>query len=200
MFVRTIFCVVLALVLLGSYSRSPDTPKRTGCHDGKSKVRKFVMNRKFSENGEKKLVEAEGLKLEPYKCSAGHWTIGIGHKIKKGEVFTKITEEEAYAILDKDVEPIVNFINVHLNTLVTQNQFDALVIFILNIGEGNFLSSSVFENLKSSKYDEATIPWSQWINVTVNEKCKETGEMIKKLVPVDGLINRRAMEIQLFNT
>jgi lysozyme len=199
MLLRTILCVVVGLVLLVSYSRPPGTPERTGRHVDKSKVRKFVMNRKFSENGERKLVQAEGLKLEPYKCSAGHWTIGIGHKIKKGEYFTSITEDDAYKILRQDVAPLVNFLNIHLKTIVTQNQFDALVMFLFNIGETQFLNSSVFEHLKSGKYEEATIPWSQWINVTVKEECKETGKMIKKLVPVEGLINRRAMEIQLFN-
>lgn len=154
---------------------------------------------KFSGKGVGILKGLEGFKPKPYFCSAGKPTIGYGHKIKKGEVFTILTEEEAEHLMRDDVEPIVKFINVHLDTLITQNQFDALVMFIFNIGETKFLSSSVFENLKSRKYDEATAPWSQWINVTAEVVCKETGEKIKKLIPCDGLINRRKMEIQLFN-
>jgi lysozyme len=197
MLMRISFCLVLVLVLIVCFKGHPGAPDRTNV--GKFETRHLVMNRKFSEKGEKKLVQIEGLKLKPYKCPAGHWTIGIGHKIKKGEVFNSITENEAYYILRQDVEPIVKFINVHIKTISTQNQFDALVMFILNIGETRFLSSSVFESLKLGKYDEATVPWSQWINKTVEELCKESGKMIKKLVPVEGLINRRAMEIQLFN-
>lgn len=154
---------------------------------------------KFSDKGIETLMRLEGFEPKRYKDLGGHWTIGIGHKIKQGESYSTITREEAIYILKQDVEPIVKFINVHLNTLVTQNQFDALVMFIFNIGVEKFLSSSVFEDLKSRKYDEATVPWAKWINVTKEVVCEETGKKIKKLVPVDGLINRRKMEIQLFN-
>ena len=155
---------------------------------------------KFSEKGVDTLKDMEGFESEPKPDIAGHLTIGNGHKIKNGEKFTKITEQEADLLLRQDVAPLEKFINVHLNTLVTQNQFDALVMFIFNIGETNFLKSSVFEFLKSKKYKEATVPWSKWINITVEEVSKDTGESVKKLVPVQGLINRRAREIQLFNT
>jgi lysozyme len=154
---------------------------------------------KFSNKGENSLKVAEGFRAKPYRDSAGHCTVGYGHKVKKGEAFTELTEYEAENLMRQDVAPIVRFLNIHLDTLVTQNQFDALVMFIFNIGETRFLGSSVFENLKNRKYDEATAPWSKWINITIETVCEETGEKIKKLVPCDGLINRRAREIQLFN-
>ncbi len=155
--------------------------------------------RKFSEKGVGILKAMEGFKEAPYQCSAGHPTIAYGHKLKKGENIPYITEEEAVLLLMQDVEPIEKFLNVHLDTLVSQNQFDALVIFIFNIGTTAFLNSQVFQSLKNKMYDEATKPWSKWINVTEYVQSEETGEKIKKLVPVDGLINRRAREIQLFN-
>jgi len=186
---------LLSLVFLLGYGGTPDREERTV----KFKRRTLDMNYKFSGKGEGALKVAEGFEWKPYKDSAGHLTIGYGHKIKKGETFTTLTEEQAEQLMRQDVAPIVRFLNVHLDTLITQNQFDALVMFIFNIGETRFLSSSVFENLKGRKYDEATVPWSKWINVTAEVVCKETGEKIKKLIPCDGLINRRKMEIQLFN-
>ena len=155
---------------------------------------------KFSEKGVEVLKDMEGFKANPYLCSAGDATIGYGHKIKKGEVFTRLTETEADQLLRKDVEPIEKFINVHLNVPLTQNQFDALVMFIFNIGGGAFLGSSVLQDLKVGKYEEATKPWAKWINVSEFHKDQTTGQMVKKLIPVQGLINRRAREIELFNT
>lgn len=189
---------LLSLVFLLGYGGTPDTEDRTVSDIEKFKRGKIDM-RKFSDKGVGMLKVMEGFKEAPYQCSAGHPTIGYGHKLKKGENIPFITEEGADILLRQDVDPIEKFINVHLNGLVSQNQFDALVMFIFNIGTTAFLNSQVFEDLKRQMYDEATKPWSKWINVTKEVVCEETGEMIKKLIPVEGLINRRKMEIQLFN-
>lgn len=191
------FLVVLGLVLSVSYNGPPDPPTKPFGHH---RIKDKAMKMKFSENGVNFLKRLENFEWKPYKDRAGHLTIGYGHKVKNGESFTSITEEEGMHLLKQDVEPIVKFINVHLDMLITQNQFDALVMFIFNIGPIPFLSSTVFQDLKNKKYDEATVPWAKWINITVEEVCEKTGKMIKKLVPVDGLINRRKMEIQLFNS
>lgn len=141
----------------------------------------------------------EGFRSAPYLDKAGHWTIGIGHKIKPGEHFTTLTEAEAFQLMKRDIEPIETFINNYMPK-ITQNQFDALVIFIFNIGLTAFLNSSVFSNIKDKKFEEATKPWAKWINITQKVKDPQTGEMVKKLIPVEGLIKRRAVEINLFNS
>jgi len=30
-------------------------------------------------------INSEGLKLKPYKCTQGFWTVGVGHKFERGE-------------------------------------------------------------------------------------------------------------------
>jgi lysozyme len=154
---------------------------------------------KFSQKGEKLLINEEGYKNEPYLDVAGHWTIGIGHKIKQGERFTTLTDAEVIQLMKKDIEPIECFINNYMPRL-TQNQFDALVIFIFNIGAPAFLNSSVFSIIKDKKFEEATKPWAKWINITERVKDPKTGEIVKKLIPVEALIKRRAVEIKLFNS
>lgn len=193
---RCCFLVILGLVFYVG-NKGPSTPKPKTIISHRVKDKKMSM--KFSDKGIALLKREEKFEWKPYKDSAGHLSIGYGHKVKKGEFFTTITEEEAHQLLTQDVEPIVKFINVHVKTLIGQNQFDALVMFIYNIGPTAFLNSTVLQDLKRRKYDEATVPWAKWINITVEEVCKETGKMIKKLVPVDGLIKRRRTEIQLFN-
>lgn len=45
------------------------------------------------------LILHEGLKLKPYKCTAGKLTIGVGRNIED----IGITEDEARALLDNDI-------------------------------------------------------------------------------------------------
>lgn len=159
----------------------------------------------FSEKGVNTLKALEGYGSTPYKDLSGFWTIGYGHKIKEGEKFTFLDKEEALKLLIQDVERFVKFLNIHLcngiNKInLTQNQFDALVMFVYNIGDTRFLGSSVFQYLKDKKFEEAIKPWRKWKNVTKYVKEPGTDKMIKILVPSDGLIKRRAVEIIMFST
>jgi lysozyme len=46
----------------------------------------------------------EGLRLAPYRCSAGHWTGGYGHNFDShGEIPHVLSQEEAEACLDADL-------------------------------------------------------------------------------------------------
>ena len=35
---------------------------------------------------QKNLIRDEGWRNEPYKCTAGHWTIGVGHRLAPSEL------------------------------------------------------------------------------------------------------------------
>ena len=54
---------------------------------------------------ERKLTAEEGVKLRPYKCSRGHWTIGVGHKMSPSEIrdMRHISVERAGQILHHDI-------------------------------------------------------------------------------------------------
>ena len=74
----------------------------------------------------------EGLRLDAYLCPAGVPTIGYGHThgVKMGD---RITEEQAEKFLIDDLivaETEVNRYGLNIN----QNQFDALVSFVYNVG------------------------------------------------------------------
>jgi lysozyme len=47
----------------------------------------------------------EGLRLKPYKCTAGRWTIGYGHNLEanKEAIPGSITLEQAERYLDQDI-------------------------------------------------------------------------------------------------
>ena len=46
------------------------------------------------------LIRDEGVKLKPYKCTAGHWTIGIGRTLE----IQGISGREALFLLDNDID------------------------------------------------------------------------------------------------
>ena len=64
-----------------------------------------LFNRKITDM----LIEDEGMELKLYKCTAGKWTIGVGHNIEdKG-----ISEDVAMFILSLDIkEAVADLVNI----------------------------------------------------------------------------------------
>ncbi len=108
------------------------------------------------------IKEFEGLRLKAYKCPSGVWTIGYGHTegITAG---ISITEDQAEEFLRQDIETIETQINA-LNLSLTQNQFDALVSFVFNLGIGNFRKSRLLSLIKADPYDNAIMDeFLKWV-------------------------------------
>jgi GH24 family phage-related lysozyme (muramidase) len=146
---------------------------------------------KTGERGLNLIKEFEGCKLSAYQCPAGIWTIGIGSThYGDGTPVTKNrtlpTELAAIALLAATIgqyEKAINNIGVEL----TQNEFDALVCLVYNIGAGNFEKSTLVKMLKAGD-DKAEIAqqFLRW--------DKAGGK------PLAGLTRRRNAEAELFLT
>ena len=146
---------------------------------------------KVSNTGLSLIKSFEGLMLNPYLCSAGKPTIGWGSTYypdgKKVTLQDKeITEEKAFEILEytanKDFGSNINkVVKVQLN----QNQFDALVSFAYNIGNGNFNSSTLLRWLNQGNYKEASMQLLRWNK--------------SKGIVLNGLTKRRKAEKALFD-
>jgi lysozyme len=78
----------------------------------------------------------EGFVGHPYQDEVGVWTIGYGHTEGVGPRSKHITEKQASELLRKDLDkkyaPPVSRLGIKLN----QNEFDALVSFVYNLGPG----------------------------------------------------------------
>ena len=136
------------------------------------------------------IKEHEGLVLKAYLPTPNDkWTIGYGHTkgVKPGDV---ITEEQAELLLREDLDWVEDCINKYVKVPLTQNQFDALASLVFNIGEGNFLNSSVLRWLNSKGYKEAADCFVLWNK----QRNKRTG----KLEVLNGLTKRRQKEKELF--
>ena len=104
----------------------------------------------------------EGLRLDAYLCPAGVATIGYGHtyNVKMGD---RITEEQAERLLIGDLIVAETEVNRYGFDL-TQNQFDALVSFVYNIGAGNFRSSTLLKRLKANPNDpDISNQFKRWV-------------------------------------
>lgn len=144
-----------------------------------------------SINGLNLIKEFESFRSKPYLCPSQIPTIGYGSTYypdgKKVTLQDKeITEEKACEILEfianKDFgKNILKVVNVNLN----QNQFDALVSFAYNIGNGNFNSSTLLKWLNQGFYNEASMQLLRW------DKAKG--------VVLNGLTKRRKSEKALFD-
>ena len=118
---------------------------------------------KLSENGIKVLTMREGLRLKAYKDVKGIWTIGVGHtgpEVKEGLV---IGELHAYDLFHLDVAWAEECVNDNVHAPLTQNQFDALVSFVFNVGQGAFKRSTMLKKLNVLDYEGATKEFDRWV-------------------------------------
>jgi len=130
------------------------------------------------------LKKFEGCKLKAYKCPADVWTIGYGHTSAAGEPDVTeglvITQEEAEAILKRDLvkyeKPVASLVKVDL----TQHQFDVLVDFAYNAGVGNLKTSTLLKKVNANDFDAVPAELMKW--------TKGGG----KVLP--GLVRRRQAE------
>ena len=95
------------------------------------------------------IKQCESLRLKAYRCPAGVPTIGYGSTkgVRMGMV---ITRAEAEGRLLCDLEQFENYVN-SLNVCKTQGQFDALVDFCFNLGNGRLASSTLLKYIKANK-------------------------------------------------
>ena len=125
----------------------------------------------------------EGLRLEAYKCPAGVWTIGYG-RTKNVKPNMEIDQARADDFLVEDIAPIERLLN-NLRINFRQEQFDALVSWIFNLGVNAFQKSTLYIRIGANASDEEiTDEIVKWVNA--NKK------------PLLGLKKRRIAEANMF--
>lgn len=140
---------------------------------------------KLSEHGLNLIKHMEGLRLQAYQCSAGVWTVGYGHTadVRSGDV---IDEAQAVLFLLEDIAESENAVTCLVKVPLKQNQFDALVSFVFNLGIGNFAASTLLRKLNAGDYTGAADEFLRWVHAGGN------------FLP--GLARRREAERSLFLT
>jgi lysozyme len=137
--------------------------------------------------------------ITAYLCPAGVPTIGFGstrhidgtpiYYADPGEAppAETITQEEAEALLLHEIhmscEPTLNRL---VRVPLAQDQFDALVSFVFNVGSSNFANSTLLRLLNAGDYHGASDQLLRWIH--------GGGRVLQ------GLVERRQDERSLFLT
>jgi lysozyme len=143
---------------------------------------------KLSKSGRDFIEKHEGKRNSVYKDAVGLPTIGIGHLIQKNENIPQtLTDEQVYALFDKDIARFVEAINNLTRVQLNQSQFDALVSFAFNVGINAYLNSTLLRVLNLGDYLEAANQLLRW----------DKGGDGK---PIYGLTLRRQAERDLFLT
>ena len=138
---------------------------------------------KISKNGLDLIKHFEGCELEAYKCPAGVWTIGYGH-IKTAVEGMTITQHQADDMLIEEMNEYEGYINNSVRVDLTQNQFDAMVSWVYNLGNGNLNASTLLKVLNSGDYAGVPAQMMRW--------NKAGGKVL------EGLTRRRQAEADLF--
>lgn len=139
----------------------------------------------LSQRGLDLIKKFEGLRLTAYKCSAGVDTIGYGHTGPDVKPGLRITQEEAEKLLWRDTESAQQCVSSFVNVRLNQNEFDALVSFVFNVGPTAFVQSTLLRLLNSGADRKVvSAEFARWI--------KAAGK------PIPGLVRRRKHEKALF--
>ncbi len=155
---------------------------------------------KMSENGRELLSQWEGIKNNEYKDAAGLPTIGVGHLLTKEELASGqikindtpvdfhngLADQQVMDLLAQDLIRFEDVVNSTVTATLTENQFDALVSFSFNVGTNAFKKSTLLRVLNEGQYQEVPNQLRRWV--------KAGGKTIQ------GLVNRRENEIELWNS
>ncbi len=130
----------------------------------------------------------EGLRLSAYRDAAGIWTIGYGHTAAAGPPVPvaglTITAADADRILGRDLVRFETAVARLVTVALSQGEFDALVSFTFNVGEGALGRSTLLKKLHAGDRAGAAAEFGRW--------NKAGGRVLA------GLTRRRADERAMF--
>ena len=136
-----------------------------------------------SQKGISLIKSFEGLRLKSYQDSVGVWTIGYGATRGIGPGMT-ITTEQAERMLMNDIARFEPELDRLAKVPLNQNQWDALMSFVYNLGSANLGSSTLLKLLNAGDYAGAAEQFPRW--------NKAGGQVL------EGLTKRRAAERAMF--
>jgi len=151
----------------------------------------------ISQNGIDLIRGFEGFVPQVYNAPEGNCTVGYGTLLHKGNCDGRdseqpyaggITEEKATQLLADEAAGSGKIVNDKVKVNLNQNQFDALVSFVYNVGGRNLGSSTLLKLLNQGNYSAVPSELKKWTMATQNGKLEE----------LPGLVRRRAAEVELF--
>jgi lysozyme len=145
-------------------------------------------NYKVDAAGRAFLTREEGEVLHEYLDAGGKPTIGVGHLLTTYTKGRTITHEQSQQLLTADLARFEAAVNRLVRGPLNQHQFNALVSFAFNLGEGALTKSSLLRLVNAGSIEAGDIREAFRIWRNVNGK------------PNAGIETRRLREAALFLT
>lgn len=144
-----------------------------------------VRQMRISPEGISFIKSFEGLRLKAYRDGGGVLTIGYGHTagVAPGQVITRTQAEDYFR---SDIRLAEGVLRLGIKVPLQQQEYDALVSIVHNIGGGQFAGSTLRRLINELRYEDAADEFPRWVH--------DNGEI------VEGLVRRRQMERQMFLT
>ena len=145
---------------------------------------------KASNNLIELIKKFEGFSAKPYLCPAKVVTIGYGNTFYADGTKVKLTdapinETQAVELLKHTLGQYEKAVDSYCRDDINQNQFDALVDFAYNCGNGNLKSSTLLKKVNANPNDLTIgLEFAKW--------NKGGGKIL------NGLVKRRAAESELY--
>lgn len=146
---------------------------------GRIRIKEGINMKVISIEGLKFITRQEGEVLKPYaSIEGGLPTIGVGHKITPGEYHSGkiiingepvryaggLTRDQVQDLLAQDLQRFVTAVNDLVDVPLTQGQFDCLVDFAFNCGEGALAQSTLLRLLNQGRYGAVPEQLRRWVH------------------------------------
>lgn len=139
----------------------------------------------ISDIGIKLIKYFEGYSSTKYVCVGGYSTIGYGHKLKQSESYEVVDILQAENILNQDLIEVCRGINSMTYPKLLQNQYDAIVSFVFNLGLGAYQRSTLRAKINREEHDLIPHELKKWVYVGAKKSR--------------GLIKRRYIESLIYS-
>jgi len=140
-----------------------------------------------SNSIQNKIKGFEGLRLTGYYDEAGIYTIGYGHTLN-AKAYRTINQQQADNLFNADILRFESLLNRYIRERryqLNQNQFDALLSFVFNLG-----SIKAGSNLDKAIRNSDNAKVAEYLNKYV----------FANGVRLQGLANRRIVEASIYNS
>jgi lysozyme len=145
-----------------------------------------------SSEGREFIKRHEGRAANAYSDPRGFPTIGYGHRLTPPDAAAlppnaTLSDAAIGALLTQDLEAAERAIYRNVNNVgaLSQRQFDALVSFVFNVGEGTFRNSRMRALINSGNHAGAANEFRRFV--------------LSRGTRLPGLVNRRTLEENLFS-
>lgn len=128
-----------------------------------------------------RLIQEEGLRLKPYRCSEGKLTIGVGRNIEE----RGITEDEALYMLGNDVAIVCDELGAAIPWIfeIESTARMILVDMAFNMGVPRLLGfTNTLKYVRDGKYKKASVEMldSRWA-AQVGKRAKDLSNLMAEI-------------------